>query len=105
MDDYEEFKTFVNSIVDGTNAIVSGCAMNYGFARGGEGVGLAPVYSASLKIVGSGLFPEPTNDQLQANKIFALIKDGDFHLDHVDYVTFTGSAVGDGNRWQLRFRR
>lgn len=105
MEDYEDFKTFMNSLTAGTNAIVSGCALNFGFARGEEGVGLAPVYSASLKIVGSGNFPEPANSQQEANKVFALVKDGKFRLDHVDLVTFTGAVVGDGSRWQLRFRK
>lgn len=104
MEDYEEFKRFVDSLIAGTNAIVSGCALNFGFARGEEGVGLAPVYSASLKIAGSGSFPEPVNDQREANKIFALVKGGKFRLDHVDLVMFTGTTVGDGSRWQLRFR-
>lgn len=105
MENYEAFKTYVNTFVSGTNAVVSGCALNYGFARGEEGVGLAPVYSASLKIVGEGVFPSPKNSAEEANKIFAIVKDGDFRLDHIDLVTFTGSIVGDGSRWQLRFRK
>lgn len=109
MDKYDAFCRFVDALIAGTNASVSGHACNAGFTIDGEDVDLSVIYSSSLKISGDGPFPTPAPSKEDALTVISVItkkipEDATFKLKAVDCVQFKNTAVGTGARWQLRFR-
>lgn len=109
MEHYVEFCDFITAAISGLNVQVSGNACSIGFADIEDQIAVTIIYSTSLIVQEEGEIPIPSDSiadviQLRSSLNTRLISSR-FKLGAIDYVKFENTIVGDGARWQLRFRR
>lgn len=109
MEHYNEFCSFIEKALSGLNVQISGNACNIGFVDAGDQIAINILYSCSIKVMEPGVIPDPSDSvsafiQLR-NSLEPRLISSTFKLEAMDYIHFENTAVGNDNRWQLRFRR
>lgn len=109
MEHYTEFCDFITTAMSGLNVQVSGNVCSIGFADVEDQIAVTIVYSTSLIVKEDGEIPVPSDSIADVMKLRSSLSSrlisSKFKLGAIDYVKFENTIVGDGARWQLRFRR